>query len=523
MTGSELKRRLTPMDAFFLFGESDDAPMTVGAVALFEGQLPFSKFVKTLDERLHLIPRYRQIVVHPPFNIGMPSWEDDPDFDIGNHVHEVRLGRNVSEDALREFGEECFEGRLDMDLPLWEIFLVPNVQGNRTGMVCRVHHAMVDGIAGISLMHVLFDVVSNPEPTEKKPFEPEPLPNATTLFYDALWDNAIDGVEHWTNFQKGLASFASPRSGKKILESLLEFAGQLGDLLSTSRRFEFNKPFNGARKFAFSELSFAEVRAIKAKCGGTINDVALTVLAGAVTEYLEAQGENTLGEELGILCPVNIRAGHEDGAMGNRISFLPVKVPLDLDDPLARLEFISGRTRELKENGVPETINLLFSALQGLPAPVQKAMLSGLAAPAMKGFVDKLPQIPPGNLIFTNVPGPQIPLYSCGHRMLKYYALLPLALEMGISCGVTSYEQTLYFTFMGDGNCASDVDFLRDCHGRAFEELRKAAEIGERHYVPLRYSMGRRSNGSLQKRRREKAAADNRAAAKPAVPTPQAQ
>lgn len=483
---SKLKRRMSPMDAFFLFSDSEEAPMTIGFVGMFAGQVPIRKFRNRLNSRLHLIPRYRQVVVHAPFNVGLPTWEDDPEFKIERHVRQLRLGRDVSEQSLFEFAEEVFEGGLDLKRPLWEIFLIPNVEGGRTGIICRVHHCMVDGIGGIGLMHVVFDVVPDPAPIRKRRYAPDPIPDKAMLLYDALWDNALEGIEHWAQFSSRMKSFARRKTREQLAAAVREFGSQLGELLSPSRRLPFNKPFNGARRFAFSELSFAEARAIKAVAGGTINDVALTILAGAMTEYLELHGQNTLGEELSVVCPVNIRDEH-DRSVGNQISFLPVKVPLDLDDPLERLRAVVSRTSELKETGVPEMVHLFFSALQGLPVPVQKTLLSGLSSSEYGKLVDKLPQIPPGNLICTNVPGPQIPLYSCGYRLQKYYPLLPLTLEMGISCGITSYEQTLYFSFMGDGNCAPDIDVLRDCHQRAYENLRDAASVSSRQFVPLRY------------------------------------
>lgn len=484
---SKLNRRMAPMDAFFLFADSEEAPMTIGFVGMFEGQVPLRTFRSRLDSRLHLVPRYRQVVVNAPFNIGMPTWEDDPDFDIKNHVRSVRLGKHVAEEALFEFAEEFFEGRMDMARPLWEIALIPNLDGDRTGIVCRVHHCMVDGVGGVGLMHVVFDVVPDAKPIRKRRYNPKPMPDKAMLLYDALWDNALGGLEHWSQFRAKMTSFARARNKDQLKASVAEFAGQLGDLLSPRRRLPFNKPFNGARRLAFAELSFADARAIKAVTGGTINDVALTILAGAMTEYLEDHGQNTLGEELAVICPVNLRE-QRDHSLGNRISFLPVKVPLDVDDPLERLRIVTARTADLKQKGVPEMVHLFFAALQGLPVPVQKAALNALSSSEYRQVVDWLPQLPPGNLICTNVPGPQIPLYSCGYRLQKYYPLLPLSLEMGISCGITSYEQTLFFSFMGDGNCAPDVDLLRDCHRRAFEHLREAAAVEARPYVPLRYA-----------------------------------
>lgn len=497
MAQDDLRRRLNPMDAFFIFGESEESPMTVGSIALFEGDMSFRKFVRSIDSRLHLIPRYRQRVVEAPFHVGMPTWEDDPDFDIENHIFEVTLDKPGSIEQLNELGEEIFDGMLDMDKPLWEIYIVKGLQGDRTGLIAKVHHAMVDGVAGIALMTIMFDAVPNPPKVRKRKFTPEPIPDRSALLYDALWDSAIDGVEHWTRFQHSLNEYGRGRSSGEVVDSLKEFGSLFADLLKPSERFMFNKPFSGKRMFAFSEELFSEARAIRAACGGTLNDVALTVLAGATGRYVALHGQSVSGATLQVLCPVNIRLEHESADMGNRISFLPVKVPLDIKDPVERLKVITAITRDLKAKRVPDAVALLFNFLQGSPPLLQKIGLSTLASKPMQSMLDFVPQIPPANLIFTNVPGPQIPLYAVGHRMLWYYPLLPIVLEMGISCGMTSYDQKLFFTFMADANCAPDIHVLRNYHHEAFEELRKAACVEPREYVVLGPPVSVSGNGSV--------------------------
>lgn len=485
MAENELRRRLNPMDAFFIFGESEESPMTVGCVALFEGKMNFRKFVRSIDSRLHMIPRYRQRVVEAPFNIGMPTWEDDPDFDIANHIFDVKLDKPGSVEQLNELSEEVFDGMLDMEKPLWEIYIVKGMRGDRTGLIAKVHHAMVDGVAGIGLMHVMFDAVPDPPKIRKRKFNPEPIPDRSSLIYDAIWDNAIDGVEHWTNFQHSLNEYGRGRSANEVVDSLKEFGTLFADLLKPTDRFHFNNQFSGRRKFAFSEELFSEARAIRAASGGTLNDVVLATLAGAASRYVALHGQPTSGATLRVLCPVNIRSEHEGAAMGNRISFLPVNVPLDIDDPVQRLQVITAITSDLKKKRVPDAVALLFNFLQGSPPILQKLGLSALASKPMQSVLNFVPQIPPANLICTNVPGPQIPLYAVGHRMLWYFPLLPIVLEMGISCGITSYDQKLFFTFMADGNCAPDIHILRNYHHEAFEELRKAACVDVKEYVVL--------------------------------------
>lgn len=473
------------MDAFFLYLEREEEPMNVGFVAQFEGKIPFKRFKSHIDARLHLIPRYLQRVIPAPLHVGMPTWEFDPDFDIDNHIHYVKCDAPGDDDALRRTSERLFRGTLDRNKPLWEIYVIHGMTGNRTGMVTKIHHCMVDGIAGVALMYLIFDAWPKPEKVKKQKYIPQPLPSQAQLLYDALWDNAIDALDHWARFQKGLADYARGFSASQTLDAFKEFAAAMRDYLSPAKRMPFNKPFSGERKFAFADFSFAEARAIRAACGGTLNDVALTVLSGACQRYALMHGEKLRKRYLRVLVPVNIRTEDERGAMGNRISFLPIEIPLEVKDHVERLRIINETTQEMKQSRVSEAVSLMFNALQGAPAPLQALALGSAARPTAQQALGMIWQVPPMHLICTNVPGPQIPLYSVGKRLLNYYALLPIALEMGISCGITSYDQRLFISFIADGNAAPDVDKLMDYMRECFIELRAAAEVKERHVVDL--------------------------------------
>jgi diacylglycerol O-acyltransferase len=516
MTTPSLKRRLSPMDAFFLYLEREEEPMSVGCVAQFEGKVPFKRFKSHIESRLHLIPRYLQRVIPTPLNIGMPTWEFDPDFDIDNHILCVKCEAPGDDDALRRTCEKLFRGMLDREKPLWEIYVIEGMKGNRTGMLTKIHHCMVDGIAGVALMHIIFDAWPKPQPVKKQKYEPAALPSQGQLLYDALWDSAIDSLDHWSRFQKGLADYARGFTSSQTLDAVKEFAAAMRDFLSPSKRMPFNKPFSGERKFAFADFSFAEARAIRAACGGTLNDVALTVLSGACQRYALMHGENLRKRYLRVLVPVNVRTEDERGAMGNRISFLPLEIPLEVKDHIERLRIINETTQELKQSRVSEAVGLMFNALQGMPAPLQALSLGSVARPTVQQALGLVWQVPPMHLICTNVPGPQIPLYCVGKRLLNYHGLLPIALEMGVSCGITSYDQRLFISFIADGNAAPDVDKLMDFMRECFIELRAAAEVKERHVVELAHAIRAQEaefahrngngNGSLKRRvRRPKA------------------
>jgi len=473
------------MDAFFLHIETEEQPMNVGCADIFEGKISFTRFVRTIESRLHLIPRYRQLVVPAPLNLGLPTWEFDPNFDIRNHIKHIKIAGPGTDQAFYELAGELFSGTLSRDKPLWEIYLVEGLAGKRTGLVAKVHHCMIDGIAGIGLLTVVLDAWPVPEKNRKKPYKPEPIPSASQLLYDAIWDGMSETLEHWTKFQKSLVEYGGGRELKEVIGIVKEFGLTMKDFFSPIKRFPFNRPFNGKRIIAGQSFSFAEAREIRTRCGGTVNDVALTIVSGAIQRYLETHGETLRKQTVRILVPVNMRQEDERGEMGNRISFLPVDVPLDILDPVERLRIITETTQHLKESKVIEGISLMFNALQGAPSLLQALALTNAASPSGQFLLGLMAQVPPSHMICTNVPGPQIPLYTVGHQLLSHYSLLPVALEMGISCAITSYDQRLYISIIADAQATPDADNLMEFISDSFHDLRIAAEVKERHYVEI--------------------------------------
>lgn len=482
----KLKRRLTPMDAAFLYIERPEQPMHVGAVCIFEGKLPFVKFMRNLESRLHLIPRYRQRVVFAPMNLGHPTWEDDADFDVRNHVKRHTVRAPGGELELRRMGEEFLTPVLDRDKPLWEVHVIEGLAGNQTGIVFKVHHCMVDGVSGIGLAYVLFDMVPEVPKIAKPRFKPAPMPESGKLLQDALRDTAIEGLEHWTRFQRKLIDFGRDIDTTQIRYALKKFGATMGNFLLPFASMPFNVPLSGKRRMHWSGFTFADARAIRAVCGGTVNDVALAVIGGAVRKYLQEGGDSKkLPRHLRVLVPVNVREEHERGQLGNRISFLPVEVPLHLEDPVERLQSIHLYTREMKEAKVASSISLMFDVVMGSPAPLYAAGLGTMARPRIQSIIGLVSAIPPANMIVTNVPGPQIPLYTVGHRLVAFYPTLPVALEMGVNFSITSYDQKLYITLSGDAQASEAIDAIGENIQHAFHELREAAAVKEAQYVKI--------------------------------------
>ena len=495
MPEANLSRRLSAQDASFLYGEREEAPLHIGSIAVLEGDVSYDRLLQHISAKLHMIPRYTQRVVPAPFNIGHPTWEWDPDFDITRHISEVRIDAPGSHAQLIELAGRLFEPVLDRGKPLWEMFLVRGLEGDRSAVVSRVHHCLVDGVSGIELLMIVFDISRDPAPPIPPAEQPEraPIPGPASRFFDALWDNMADGVDRWAARQRRIIDDIEDgrdraRRAFRAIETLAPYLRQPVD------RAPFNKPLKGKRKLAVSEFSFAEIRAIRANCGGTVNDVCLTVLGTALGRYFELHGQKTDRRMARILTPVNIRKEDERGALGNRVSMLLVEVPVAPSDPLERLRAITARTERLKRGNVAEGVEMLGEVNNGIP-------------PALQALVGTLPTPPNtlANMICTNVPGPMIPLYCVGHRMVAHYPMIPLGWEMGISCGVTSYDQKLYFGLMADEDCAPDVERLKEFLDQAFVELRSAAGVG-RADIP-QVGIAQPVHGTATRRRRASAPA----------------
>lgn len=459
-------QRLSPTDAAFLYFESEKEPMNIGSVAVFEGRMSYARFLKNLGDKLHLIPRYRQRVMFAPLNIAHPSWEWDPEFDIRNHVIRVRIDEPGNDAQLRELAAKLFEGTLSRDRPLWEMYMVEGLEGDRTALVSKVHHCLVDGVSGIELLMIVMEVSADPPPPipPSEPYAPPPLPDALRRFTDALFDRMSDGLATAANVQKALVNAVDSPAGARSIGRAMESAAPY--LRQPMPRAPFNTSFSGGRQLAWAEFSFEELRSIRQACGGTVNDVVLAVLGGALTRYYEAHNQRTEGQVVRIATPVNVRREDERGALGNRVSMLMAEVPLDMRNPVERLQAIREKYDALKRNHVADGVELLGEAMGNVP-------------PMLLAALGSLPQ-PPNtltNLICTNVPGPMIPLYSVGHRLTAHYPLVPIAWQMGVGVAVTSYNQRLYFGIISDTQAAPDVERLADFLKQSYVELRSATGV----------------------------------------------
>lgn len=459
--------RLSWGDTVFLNLEREGMPMNVASVCVFEGELSFEDVLRFIESKLPLVPRYLKRVVPPPFGLGLPTWEFDPDFDLRRHVCEVKL-KHGTETELKTFASKLFSKVMDRQHPLWDMTFVPGLKGGRTGMVIRLHHCLADGIAGVGMMNALFD------PNAKVP-DLAPLIDAQAAHSnDPLISLTTGLVESYSEFVKRILSGlndaltmvqrAAANGGAIPAE---EFSHLLPEITAITERLRFNVVCHGPQKFAWTEISLADVKTIKSTFSASVNDVVLSLVTAAFRRYLEAHGDAVDGRLLRMMVPVNIRGNVTTDEMGNNISLIPVTVPLDIRDAKELLGAVHRRSEFLKRAHAAELVGLTGGLIGLFPNGLQ-----ALAGPVLS----QLP-ITPFNLVCTNIPGPQYPLYLLGHKMLCWYPYVPIGGEMAVNCAILSYNGMMYFGFSGNVHAIPDLRRLGEFVKESFAELRDAAGI----------------------------------------------
>lgn len=467
MPESQPKDSFSWGDALFLYIERPGQPLSIAGVSVFDGPIPLKKCRDFVDSKLPLVPRYLQRVAFPPFNFGLPSWQFDPNFDIRNHIQQVTL-RNGTEHKLKAVASKILSTHLDRHRPLWDITLVRGLEGNRTGMIARIHHCLADGLAGISIMNVLMDPNPVPQPVpHTKPVvnAPEPPRDSGAQFLDGL-------LKSYSSALKGALTLQS--EALKIAEQLVASPSErVSDLMNIvpeiatpAERLPFNVVCHGPQKFGWTEVPLADIKLIRERCGGTVNDVILTIMAAALRRYSELRGVRVKGRSARIMIPVNVRGDGDVQELGNRLSFLPVTVPLDMRDPQKLFAFVRERTEYLKRIRAAEVVGFAGGLFATIPTPVWAAI----------GPVASQLPLSLCNLICTNVPGPQMPLYLLGRKMLSWYPYVPIGGEMGFNCAILSYNGTAYFGFTCDVGALPDPEHLEKFVDASYAELLRSSK-----------------------------------------------
>ncbi len=461
--------RLSGLDASFLALEEGGAHMHVGSVLVFDGPAPaYVDFLAKLESRLHLVPRYRQKLAVPPLVQSRPVWVDDPHFNARYHIRHTGLPGDAGDEELKRLAGRVFAQRLDRSKPLWEIWLVDRVAGGRFALVCKTHHALVDGISGVDITSVLFDL--DPDPPEAiepaRPWYPRPEPSATALLADALGERAelpLDAARAARD-----AVVHPERSASRLLRAL----GGLGSMAAAGLGGAPPSPLNVAigphRRFDWVEAELDEFRAIKTALGGTVNDVVLTVVAGALRSHWHARGFSTEEVELKAMVPISVRGEDDRGALGNRVAAMWAPLPLHPADPLERYRIVEHAMRELKRSGQAVGAGVM-TRLTGFTPPTVLQQAARLQA--VQRFF---------NLTVTNVPGPQVPLYLMGRRMVAFHPQVPLAANTALGIAIMSYDGRMSFGLLADYDAVGDLaDFAAGLR-EAIAELAQVAGLPAR-------------------------------------------
>jgi diacylglycerol O-acyltransferase len=460
--------RLSWGDTVFLHLEREGMPLNVACVCVFEGKIPFDACVQFVESKLPLIPRYLKRVVPPLFNIGLPSWEFDPTFDIRNHVREATL-KHGADVELKTLAGKILSTVMDRQHPLWDMTLVHGLKGDRSALIFRLHHCLADGIAGVGIMNAVMDAspVAPRLPKRKLRLRVPPPPGVWT----ALTNSCIDSYSELAKrIFDGLADVSS-MAQRAALTDQNPPAGELSHLLPelnlSTPRLRFNVLYRGPQKFAWADIPLAEIKAIRQICGTSVNDVILALVTATIRRYLELHGDRVKGRELRMMVPVNLRGNDGPGSLGNRISLVPVTVPLDIRNPKKLLAAVHKRTELLKRAHTAELVSLAGGLLGMFPNSAQ----------ALAGHIISRLPFTPFNMVCTNVPGPQQPLYLLGHKMLHCYPYVPVGGEMALNCAILTYNGTAYFGFSGCSHAAPDLRRLETFLQLSFTELREAVGV----------------------------------------------
>jgi diacylglycerol O-acyltransferase / wax synthase len=471
--------RLTGLDSSFLHMERAGAHMHVASTIIFEGPAPsHEEFRDHLASRLHLVPRFRQKLRFVPLDQGRPVWVDDPYLNLDYHVRQTALPAPGSEEQLRNLAARIFSQQLDRSKPLWEMWLVEGLLDGRFAIVGKSHHALVDGVSGVDITTVLFDLDAEPQgnPSPVPPWLARPEPTDLELLGDA-WRERLTSPKEIVRGVR--AAFRGPR---QVVRGLGATSKMIGAGMSAPSSV-FNVEIGPHRRFAITQADLADLKRVKDAHGGTVNDVILSVVAGALGKYLRARGHDTDGLELRVMVPVSVRAEEEHGALGNRISAMMAPLPVWCEDPVERLHILTEQMGDLKSSGQAVGAEILTKLTDFAPSTI--ASQAARLQPAQRFF----------NLVVTNVPGPQFPLYVLGRKMESIFPMVPLARRQALCIGIMSYNGQVNFGLIGDYDAMADLDsFALDLEAATEETVATAATKPKR--AKARGKAKSSSNGS---------------------------
>ena len=445
--------RLSSLDTSFLALETPDLHMHVAAVGIFEagplrradGGIDIDRIRAFIESKLQYVPRYRQKLAWVPLE-RHPVWVDDPDFDLQIHVRHSSLPLPGTEDQLQELVGHLASRNLDRAKPLWELWIVEGLEDDRFAVVAKVHHCMIDGIAGVDLMAVMFNVIPTEDIEQSSEWTPRPIPSGAELVASEAGRRlraSIDLVKDLGRLTKD-AQRLTGEAGRR-LRGVTQSLGS--GWLSTASETPLNRRMSPNRRIDWQVTDLDQIKAIKNSLGGTVNDTVLSVAAGAIREFLiEQRSVDVENIDYRIMAPVSVRSADQRGQLGNHVAMWLVSLPLDEPDPIERFRRIQTETSTLKKSDQALGASTLVQLSAGAPSTLV-SMGARLAAGSIRPF----------NMTITNVPGPQFPLYLLGSRLLLQVPLVPLWAQHGLGLAQFSYDGSLAWGLNADRDLVPDL------------------------------------------------------------------
>ncbi|MEA2219941.1 MAG: diacylglycerol O-acyltransferase / wax synthase [Solirubrobacteraceae bacterium] len=454
-----MSEQLSAVDRSSLAAEQGPVNMAVGGLLLFEdGEgMRHERVLERVGARLHLVPRYRQRLQSSAAGLANPVWVDDDDFDLGWHVRRAALPAPGSDEALAEFVGQELSRRLDRSRPLWELTVIDGLAGGRIGLLAKMHHALVDGVAAVDIGTVLLDPSPSPLdiPAPDEPWEPRGYVRRRHLA--RLAATPVVRAQKLLLDSASRALSPDPRRAANDLRGATELLVQLARTRPSAPMTPLNAGLGPNRRFAFASAPLADLKVAGKARGATVNDALLAAVAGMLRRYLAAAGEPP-DKPLVALVPVSVRRPGEEG--GNRISTVLVDLPVGEPDPGARIDAIHATMAELKDSAAVRAGALLAGATGWAPPLVS----SGLAR-AMGG-------VRAFNLVVSNVPGPQQPFWLNGCRLLAVHPAVPLnPATQGLTVGIVSYDGSVCFGLLADRDLDPPLAVAADGLAAALAEL----------------------------------------------------
>jgi diacylglycerol O-acyltransferase len=468
--------RFSPLDASFLHIEDDVSHMHLGAILVFEGPPPpYEEFASTVAAKLSRVPRFRQVVRTVPLHLGRPVWVDDRHFNLGYHLRHTALPAPGGMPELRRLVGRVMGQQLDRSRPLWEMWMIEGLENGEWALISKTHHAMVDGVSGADLLASILDVTVEVDRSGDVPWSPAPAPSRAELAGQAMVEMALSPFEQARALRR---LTRLPRRAAREVGDVASGVWATAGLIRPRTGTSINGPLGPHRRWVTADTTVADIKAVRRAFGGTFNDVVLAAITQGYRNLLLGRGES-VERPLRTMVPVSVRARNDrgmavgDGETANKVSAIFADLPVGLDDPVAALGSISAQMQGLKDSRQALAGEALTS-LGGFAPPVLLAIGGRLGT--------RLSLQRQVNTLTTNVPGPQLPLYAVGRRMIRSYPYAPLGIGLRVGTAIFSYDGKVTFGVTADYDTNADIEVLTDGITTGMKTLVTAAEAT----VPVR-------------------------------------